>query len=497
MSQRVYLTNAIAYVNGDPHLGHALEFVQTDVIARHRRRRGDEVRYLSGTDDNAIKNVRAAEAAGVGVSKFVSERAARFEALREPLQLSYDDFIRTATDPRHRPGVERLWRACATSGDLELRNYEGRYCAGCEAFVTDSDLMAGVCAEHGVAPEDVTERNWFFRLSRYREPLQRAIESGELQIDPPQRSNEVLGLLHAGLSDFSASRPRDRARGWGIAVPDDPEQVVYVWFDALANYITALGYGDSSEAFRHWWRDAGERVHVIGKGITRFHALYWPAMLLSAGEPLPTRILVHDYVTVDGQKLSKSLGNGADPVALAGRHGADGLRWWLLRDVPRSGDADFREPQLARRANELADGIGNLVNRTITLAARHPPQVTADEDHAIGDATLAEAVGRIPATVDAALARFDLRAAADAVWSAVEAANRHVSATRPWKLDGAERDAVLADLLAACRTIGAELTPFLPAASERIRVALETRDPALGRALYPKSAPAPRAPKGV
>jgi methionyl-tRNA synthetase len=219
-------------------------------------------------------------------------------------------------------------------------------------------------------------------------------------------------------------------------------------------------------------------------------------MLLSAGEPLPTRILVHDYVTIDGQKLSKSLENGADPFALARRHGPDGLRWWLLRDVPRSGDADFREPQLARRANELADGIGNLVNRTITLASRHTPQVTADEDHVIGDATLAQAVGRIPAAVDAALARFDLRAAADAVWSAVEAANRHVSATRPWKLDAAERDAVLADLLTACRTIGAELTPFLPAASERIRVALETRDPALGRALYPKSA-VRRASKGV
>jgi methionyl-tRNA synthetase len=488
MSQRIYVTNAIAYVNGDPHLGHALEFVQTDVLARHRRLRGDEVRYLSGTDDNAIKNVRAADAAGVGVSEFVSDRSACFAALREPLQLSYDDFIRTSSDPRHQPGVERLWRACAAAGDLEQRDYEGRYCAGCEAFLAESELVSGVCAEHRVEPEQVSERNWFFRLSRYGEQLRAAIESGDLRIEPVQRRNEVLGLLRSGLHDFSVSRPRERSRGWGIPVPDDPGQVVYVWFDALANYITALGYGGSSEAYRHWWCEAQDRVHVIGKGITRFHALYWPAMLLSAGEPLPTRILVHDYVTVDGHKLSKSLGNGADPVALAGRHGADALRWWLLRDVPRTGEADFREQQLARRANELADGVGNLVSRTITLVAPNGRQSAAAQGWPIGDPTLAAAVGRIPAAVDAALDRFDLRAAADAVWSAVEDANRHVSATRPWQLEGAAKDDVLSDVLAACHAIAAELEPFLPGGAERIRIALATLDPALGRALFPKSA---------
>jgi methionyl-tRNA synthetase len=384
--------------------------------------------------------------------------------------------------------VERLWRACAAAGDLELHDYEGRYCAGCEAFLAESELVSGVCVEHRVAPEQVSERNWFFRLSRYREQLRAAIESGGLRIEPVQRRNEVLGLLRAGLNDFSVSRPRERGRGWGIPVPDDPGQVVYVWFDALANYISALGYGGAGEAYRHWWCEADDRVHVIGKGITRFHALYWPAMLLSAGEPLPTRILVHDYVTVDGHKLSKSLGNGADPVALAGRHGADALRWWLLRDVPRSGEADFREQQLARRANELADGLGNLVSRTVTLAARNRPASAAGGGRPIGDPTLAAAVGRVPTAVDAALERFDLRAAVDAIWSAVEEANRHASATRPWQLDGAEQDAVLTDLLAACRTIGAELEPFLPGGAERIHVALETRDPALGRALFPKSA---------
>ena len=486
MSRRFYITNAIAYVNGDPHLGHALEFVQTDVLARHRRLRGDDVRYLSGTDENALKNVRAADAAGLDAAEFVAARSALFAGLREPLALSYDDFIRTSADPRHRPGVERLWRACAEAGDLELRAYTGRYCGGCEAFLDDADLVDGVCPEHGTPPEPVEERNWFFRLSRHADALRTAIESGALEIEPEHRRNEVLAVLRSGLADFSVSRPRERAGGWGIPVPDDPSQVIYVWFDALANYVTALGYGNGGGEQEHWWHDADDRVHVVGKGITRFHALYWPAILRSAGEPLPTRILVHDYVTVDGRKLSKSLGAGADPAALAARYGTDALRWWVVRDVPRSGDADFREAQLARRGNELADGLGNLVSRTVSLAARDGGRT--GETARIADPGLAAAVAAVPAAVDAALARFDLRAAADAVWGAVEEANRFGSARRPWELEGEARAAVLADALAACSAIAAEIAPFLPGGADRIAEALESGDPAAARRLFPKVA---------
>ncbi len=492
---RFYITNAIAYVNGDPHLGHALEFVQTDVLARHRRLRGDDVRYLSGTDENALKNVHAAAAAGVGATEFVAARSALFAGLREPLALSYDDFIRTSADPRHRPGVERLWQACAEAGDLELRSYTGRYCGGCEAFLDGADLVDGVCPEHGRPPEPVEERNWFFRLSRHADALEAAIESGELAIEPEHRRNEVLAVLRGGLADFSVSRPRERASGWGIPVPGDPSQVIYVWFDALANYVTALGYGNGGVAHARWWHDADERVHLVGKGITRFHALYWPAILRSAGEPLPTRILVHDYVTVDGRKLSKSLGGAADPADLAARYGTDALRWWVVRDVPRSGDADFREEQLARRANELADGLGNLVSRTVALAARdgvgsptrnwHPPGVSIAR---VGDPDLAAAIDAVPGAVDAALARFDLRAAADAAWAVVEEANRFVSARRPWKLEGEARAAVLADALAACAAIAAEIAPFLPGGAERIAAALASGDPAAARRLFPKVA---------
>jgi methionyl-tRNA synthetase len=462
---RVIITTAIPYVNGDPHLGFALECVQADVLARHRRLRGAEVRLLSGTDENALKNVEAAAAAGVPVREYVDGKAQRFAALGGPLQLSLDDFIRTSCDPRHRPGVERLWRACAAAGDLYQHEYEGLYCTGCEAFVADE-----VCPEHGRRPERVAERNWFFRLSRYEEAVHDALASGRLRVEPEHRRNEALAFVRGGLADLSVSRPAARAHGWGIPVPDDPEQIVYVWFDALANYVTAS---------HEWWERSDERVHVIGKGILRFHAVYWPAILLSAREPLPTAIFVHDYLTERGSKLSKSTGHASDPLAVVGRHGVDALRWWLLRDVPRAGDVDFREELLAARANELAGELGNLVNRTIALVVRlrgrdwEPPESRP---------------ALLPAAIDEALARFDFRTATDALWAVVREANRLVSTTRPWELDDADRvDAILGELVAVCRTLARELSPFLPAASERIAQALDARDNALGRTLFARS----------
>jgi methionyl-tRNA synthetase len=501
-TRRFYITTAIPYVNGDPHIGFALECVQADVLARHRRLRGDDVRFLSGTDDNSLKNVEAAEAAGLPVAEFVNAKAERFAALRDPLALSYDDFIRTSIDPRHRRGVERLWSACAVAGDLYERDYEGLYCVGCEAFLSPAELVDGVCPEHGAPPEHVAERNWFFRLSRYEDELRSLIESGRLRIEPRHRRNEVLSFIRSGLADFSVSRSRERARGWGIPVPGDASQVIYVWFDALANYITALDYGAAGETYRTWWAEAHECVHVIGKGIVRFHAIYWPAILLSAGEPLPTTIFVHDYVTVDGKKLSKSQPTIADPTVLARRYGTDALRWWFLRDVPRSGDADFREELLAGRANELADDLGNLVNRTIALINRFRPNgldpaATPRED---GDQLVME-IEQLSDSVTAALDRFDFRAATDSLWSVVTDANRFVSATRPWELAKAERDgnaaeparldAVLVALVRVCRAIADQLDAFLPDAAERIKRALDAGDPELGRALFAKVELAP------
>jgi methionyl-tRNA synthetase len=498
-TRRFYITTAIPYVNGDPHLGHALELVQADVLARHRRLRDEEVRFLCGTDDNALKNVDAALAAGLPVPDFVAEKAQRFVDLAGPLQLSNDDFIHTSTDPRHRPGVERLWRACAEAGDLYQRDYEGLHCSGCEAFVVPGELADGRCPEHGEPPELIVERNWFFALSRYHDALLDLIGSGRLRIEPEHRRNEVLALIKSGLTDFSVSRARERAHGWGIPVPVDPSQVIYVWFDALANYVTALESGTESGDYRRWWRESDERLHVIGKGIVRFHAIYWPAILLSAGQPLPTTIFVHDYLTVEGQKLSKSLGTAIDPLRIVERYGPDALRWWFLRDGPRNGDADFREDLVAVRANELADGLGNLINRTIALVSRNRPTgVRPTSELPAEAATLQGLCSRLPSAIDHALAAFDLRAAAGALWEVVAEANRLVSATRPWELAKAARDgdhraaerldAVLAVLLDACGVIARQLRPFLPLAADRIETALAGLDVERGRTLFPKVA---------
>ena len=430
-----YLTTTIPYVNAAPHLGFALEAVQADALARLRRRRGEDVRLLTGTDDNSLKNVLAAEAAGQDVQAFVDANAAKFEKLRTPLNLSYDDFIRTSTDPRHKRGVEALWRACRH--DFYRARYEGLYCVGCEHYVTD-----GACPEHPEPPQRLAEDNWFFRLSKYQGQLHDAIASGVLNIEPEARRNEALAFVAGGLRDLSISRSRSRARGWGIPVPDDPDQVIYVWWDALGNYVTSLNYPDGPD-FQRWWVGADQRIHLVGKGVVRFHAVYWPAILLSAGLPLPTDILVHDYLTVDGQKISKSARTSVDPVALAGTYGTDALRWWLLRDVPRVGDADFTvERLIARHDADLAGGVGNLVNRVVTLVHKYglPPEP-------------AETVEALDATPTAVLKR-------------VEEANRYIEQTRPW--DGRPGPA-LANLLRACQVIGQALEPLVPELAARVR----------------------------
>ncbi|MEV0442435.1 methionine--tRNA ligase [Streptomyces spectabilis] len=485
---RTYVTTTIPYVNARPHLGFALEAVQADVLARHRRHRGDEVRLLSGTDDNSLKNVLAAEAEGVPVRDLVDRNAEAFAVLRAPLALSFDDFIRTSRDPRHRVGVERLWRQCAASGDLYRKHYEGLYCVGCEQFYTPAELVEGRCAEHGTEPQPVAEENWFFRLSRYADRLRELITSGELRVEPAARRNEVLALIDGGLHDFSVSRSHTRARGWGIPVPDDPSQVVYVWWDALGNYVTSLGHGTGDPAYARWWEGSTRRVHLVGKGVVRFHAVYWPAMLLSAGLPLPTDVLVHDYLTVDGRKISKSSGTTVDPAELADAYGTDAVRWWLLRDVPRVGDADFTRERLVARADaDFAGGLGNLVNRIVTMAHRfRDGRIPRTRGAVAGTERLDAACRHVQEEVDAALADFDFRRATAAVWRIVEEANRCVDATRPWELAKAERagdeqagadlDAVLAALLRACRALSDQLAPFVPDAAARVAAQLTETD---------------------
>lgn len=445
----MYITTTIPYVNARPHLGFALEIVQADVLARHHRLRGEQVRFQTGTDDNSLKNVLAAEAEGVPVSELVDRNAEAFKALRGVLNLSFDSFIRTSRDPRHREGVEKLWHACAH--DLYQRHYEGLYCVGCEQFYQE-----GPCPDGHEAPlQVVSEQNWFFRLSRYQDAIADLIRTGKLRIEPAARRNEVLAFVEAGLADISISRSAERARGWGIPVPGDPSQVIYVWWDALANYVTAL------DDYDRWWvRD--KKTHLVGKGVIRFHAVYWPAMLLSAGQPLPDEILVHDYLTVDGRKISKSAGGAQDPVELVERYGEDAVRWWLLREVPRVGDVDFTEERLIARADEeLANGVGNLVNRVVTMVHRFlDGQVPAEAPASLP--ACANAAGK----VHEALEDFDFRRATGAVWEIVEEANRFIEHERPWKQERPE--AALATLVHACRTLAVQLEAFVPTAAARV-----------------------------
>jgi methionyl-tRNA synthetase len=496
----IYITTTIPYVNARPHLGFALELVQADVLARHHRDRGEQVRFQAGTDDNSLKNVLAAHSAGVGVREFVDANAAAFTGLAEPLNLSIDDLIRTSGDPRHRPGVERLWQACAASGDLYRKHYEGLYCVGCEQFYPAAELTDGRCRDHGTVPDVVSEENWFFRLSRYAGRLRGLIADGTIRVEPAERRNEVLALIDGGLEDFSVSRSTERARGWGIPVPGDPGQVIYVWWDALGNYLTALDYAAGGENLGRWWTGATRRVHLLGKGVLRFHAVYWPAMLLSAGEAVPTDIVVHGYLTANGRKISKSGSVIVDPYDLVARYGTDAVRWWLLREVPRGADADFTVDRLVGRANdELANGLGNLVNRVVTMIHRYrgghvpPARVSAPDADADADAdALGDAIRDAPGAIAGALEEFDVRRATEAVWRIADEANRYVNRARPWDLakagDPAELDEVLSVLLAACQAIGTHLAPFLPDAAARV-----TRQctPSLG--LLP--APAPLLPR--
>src|SRR6185437_11226529 len=417
-----------------PHIGHALEFVQTDAFARFHRLMGDDTRFLTGTDENSLTNVLAAEREGIPTAELVERNAATFVGLTKLLDISNDDFIRTAAEERHVAGARKLWLACAANGDIYKKHYSGLYCVRCEQFYTEEELVDGLCPEHHIPPELVEEENYFFRLSRYGDQILELIDSGALRVIPETRKNEVRSFVARGLEDFSLSRSRARARGWGVEVPNDPEQVMYVWFDALANYITALDYGRDQQLYRHYWVENPQRVHVIGKGILRFHAVYWPGMLLSAGEPLPTTIFVHGYLTIDGEKMSKSLGNVVDPADLVERYGSEGVRYWMLREVPPTGDADYTDDKLERRYNaDLANDLGNLLNRSVSMIQRYRGgQIPSSNDPAAGEAlgitTIAEKI-QTAIAVD-----YDPQQALATLWDCVVRANRYVETSAPWVL---------------------------------------------------------------
>ncbi len=478
-----FITTAIPYVNARPHIGFALEVVLTDAIARYHCLTGKDVRFLTGTDENSLKNVQAAEREGVTTATLVERNAAKFYKLRDTLNLSFDDFIRTSSEERHLNGVQKLWRACAERGDIYKKAYQGLYCVGCEQFYNEADLIDGLCPEHRQLPEVVEEENYFFRLSRYTAQLEQLIETDQLRIAPETRKNEILSFVRAGLRDFSISRSQARAHGWGIPVPDDPSQVIYVWFDALGNYITALDYANESDVYHRYWGDNPNRGHVIGKDITRFHAIYWPAMLLSARVPLPTTIFVHGFITLNGGKISKSLGNVIDPTDLVQQFGIDPVRYYLLREIKATEDGDFTLARFIQAHNaDLADQLGNLLSRFAGMVTRYYDGVVPEPGPATPEAAgLVELVERLPTRVDQAIHQFAPHEALAHIWELIAAANKYVAEVKPWHLAKqrvanpnaeAQLASILYNLAEVLRLVAIYCHPFLPDTAEALANAL-------------------------
>lgn len=480
-----YITTSIPYVNGKPHIGFALEILLADALARYQRISGRDVYFLTGTDDNSLTNVRAAEREGVEVAELVERNTYHFLALKSQLDLTHDDFIRTSVDPRHRAGAVKLWLACNESGDIYRQHYRGLYCVGCERFYQPDELSDALCPLHFTAPEMVDEDNYFFRLTRYADELLELISSGGLEVVPETRRNEALSLIRGGLEDFSISRSAEHARGWGIPVPGDPTQVMYVWFDALANYITALGYEDEGELFERYWAGSGDRIHVIGKDIIRFHAVYWPAMLLSAGLPLPKSIFVHGHITVAGRRMSTTVGNVIDPIELIDRFGTDGVRYLLLK-LPALQDPDVTIEQFERTyVSDLADQLGNLVSRVTAMVQQY---FAGKVPSGVGPLPLSDSIDNARSKFDEAMNRFVVDRAVGAVFDLVAEVNRYVVEVSPWKMQpGEQLESVIRQLVLAVREIALLCRPIMPSTADEILRRVGDRVVVTGPPLFPKS----------
>lgn len=454
---RFYVTTSIAYVNAAPHVGFAMEMLQADAIARYRRLEGKEVFFLTGTDEHGLKIAQAAESQGVWPQEFANEIAARFQDLAIKLGLSNDYFVRT-TEEKHVAYAQEMWQKLEAAGDLYKSKYQGLYCVGCEKFVLDKELVDGNCPLHQKPPVKVEEENYFFRLSKYAAEIKAKILANEVHIVPESRRNEVLSFLDDGVTDVSFSRPRESVK-WGIEIPGDPDQLMYVWCDALTNYISVI------DREKFWPAD----VHLIGKDILRFHAVIWLGMLLSAGFELPRAIMVHGYITSEGQKMSKSLGNVKDPFEYLDKYGRGALRYFLLREIPTLADGDFSQERFEIVYNDdLANTCGNLVSRVLAMNHKYFKgfvPVAGDDDG------FKLKVGQAWLDYEKFLAEYDLKKALEVVLALGFAANKYVEDSKPWVLAKENPDrlpAVLYNLLELIRQLGLMLLPFIPDKSEQI-----------------------------
>ncbi|MEA1937099.1 MAG: methionine--tRNA ligase [Patescibacteria group bacterium] len=479
LKNKFYITTSIAYANASPHIGYAMEICQADVLARYHRMKSDDVFFLSGTDENGSKIKKTALEKKIDPQKFVDENSAKFQLLLDTLNISNNDFIRTTDRNRHWPTAQKLWNKLVESGDIYKSSYEGYYCVGCEAYLMEKDLVDGKCPNHKKAPEKIKEENYFFRLSGYSKTIQEKIESEELEIFPESRKNEILNVIKSGLKDISFSRPK-KTLDWGVPVPNDETQTMYVWCDALTNYISALGYGDDflntantelsseyselSSVFKKYWP---ADIHLIGKDILRFHAAIWPAMLLSAGLPLPKKIFVHGFITSGGQKMSKSLGNVIDPFEIIDKYGVDALRYYLLKEIPSGGDGDFSFERFEEVYQaDLANGIGNLTARIIALATKNE---NCNSPFEKGDwRDFQTKVENIWQNYEKSLNNFKLNEALEITKKLMSACDEYIEQNKPWQLEGEKKAEVIYNLLESLRHIAWMIYPFLPETSSKI-----------------------------
>ncbi|OGF73879.1 hypothetical protein A3J56_02945 [Candidatus Giovannonibacteria bacterium RIFCSPHIGHO2_02_FULL_46_20] len=499
---KFYITTSIPYLNGAPHLGHALEYVQADAIARYQRLRGKDVFFLTGSDEHGAKIVRAAEAASKNPNDFVDGQLVMFENLLRALDISHDGFVRTSDWQRHGIGAQKLWQKIANADDIYRGRYQGLYCVGHEAFVTEKDLVGGLCRDHQKAPERIDEENYLFRLSRYVSVIRKAIEDGDFVILPESRRNEALAMLESA-PDVSFSRP-SRDISWGIPVPGDTTQTMYVWCDALANYLTGIGYGQDQQSasnMRFWPAD----LHVIGKDVLRFHAIIWPAMLLSAGLPLPRQVFVHGWVHVAGGKMSKSIGNVVDPAKLIAEYGADALRFYLLHEIPTFADGNYTAERFAAVYNGLlVKGIGNVLSRTlkmintIGIITRPPEEALLRYPfrfslRAVSAASSEAALERkapsffvdqnIMPEYHESMSRFDVNSAIRIVWGLFHALDQHIEEYKIYKAlkeKPEEAKIMLWNIAYALAHAGWMLKPFLPETAEKMLKALDVEGIAQG-----------------